>query len=270
MFRSRAHRWQGSLLAIYTGAIVVTLYLPILVVAVLSVNDANVPGFPLRGVTLRWLQSSLASDDFLAAIGNSFGVGVISATISSMLAVLLALAMRRDLRLKRAILQVLLVPIVLPGIVAGAAIFTMFQLLHLPVSLWTSGLCGHITYVLPFAFLSINSRLQDFDLSLEEAARDLGANARQVAHRVTIPIIRPAIIAGWLFAFSLSFDEFVRTLLLTSYDRTLPLQFWYMIVETLAPEAPAMAMIIIAISIATSALAFHLRGDATKKRILPA
>jgi spermidine/putrescine transport system permease protein len=269
MTRLRGKRPNRLMLALYTGTVVGALYLPIVVVALLSVNDASVPGFPIRHLTLRWFRLGLSSEAALAAIGNSIGVGVISATVATGLALMLALSVRRDLRIKGVILNVLFIPVILPGVVAGAAIFTMFRLLHLPISLWTSALCGHITYVLPFAFLSINSRLQDFDHSIEEAARDLGATARQVALKITIPMISPAIVAAWLFAFSLSFDEFVRTLLLTSYDRTLPIQFWYMIVETLAPEAPAMAVIIIVISVATSVVAFYLRGH-TKKRILSA
>jgi spermidine/putrescine transport system permease protein len=269
MVRSRARRTQRLILAVYTGSVVLALYLPIVVVALLSVNDAPVPGFPIRHLTLKWFRLGLGSDALLAAIGNSIGLGVISATVATTLALLLALALRRDLVLKRAILNVLLIPVILPGIVAGAALFTMFQLLHLPITLWTSALCGHITYVLPFAFLNINSRLQDFDHSIEEAALDLGASGRQVALKITIPMIGSAIIAAWLFSFSLSFDEFVRTLLLVSYDRTLPIQFWYMIVETLAPEAPAMAVIIIAISVATSVVAFQLRGQ-TRKRLAAA
>jgi len=269
MFRLHGRQPHRLILAVYTGSVVLILYLPIFVVALLSLNDASVPGFPIHHLTLRWFRLGLNSEALLAAIGNSIGLGVFTASVATVLALLLALALRRDLQLKRMILSMLFIPVILPGVVAGAAIFTMFQLLHLPISLWTSALCGHITYVLPFSFLSINSRLQDFDHSIEEAAQDLGATARQVALKITVPLISPAIVAAWLFAFSLSFDEFVRTLLLTSFDRTLPIQFWYMIVETLAPEAPAMAVIIIAISVATSAVAFRLRGQ-TKKRVLTA
>lgn len=258
-------RSAGTLVATaYLGAVVAVLYLPIVLVALLSFNDAQAPGFPIQHLTLRWFRVSFESDALLAALGNSIGLGVMSATAATALAVTLALSLRRDLLLKRAILNFLLLPIVLPGVVAGASIFTMFRLAHVPISLWTSALCGHVTYVLPFAFLSINTRLQSFDRSTEEAAADLGANPRQIALKVTLPILWPAILAAWLFAFSLSLDEFVRTLLLSSFDRTLPTQFWYMIVETLAPEAPAMAVIIIAISVTASVVAFRLR-DSTRR-----
>jgi spermidine/putrescine transport system permease protein len=258
-------RSAGKLIAAtYIGTIVAVLYLPIVLVALLSFNDAPVPSFPVRHLTIRWFRVSLESDALLAAMGNSVGLGVISATVATALAVSLALSLRRDLMLKRAILNFLLLPVVLPGVVAGASIFTMFQLAHIPISLWTSALCGHVTYVLPFAFLSINTGLQSFDRSTEEAAADLGASTRQIALKVTLPILAPAILAAWLFAFSLSLDEFVRTLLLSSFDRTLPVQFWYMIVETLAPEAPAMAVIIIAISVTASLVAFRLRDSARR------
>lgn len=255
----------SSLLTLYAVLVIATLYLPIVIVMVLSFNDAPVPGFPFRGVTLRWFEEVFTSTVLLRALGNSLALGVVSACAATLLALMLALAFRRDLPFKAAILNLLLVPIILPGIIAGATLFVLFQLLGLPISLWTSALCAHITCILPFAFLNIHPRLHSFDRSIEEAAADLGATPRQVVTRIILPIIRPGILAAWLFAFSLSFDEFVRTLLLTSYDRTLPIQFWYMVVETLAPEAPAMAVVIIVVSVTTSLLAFAIAGSPSAK-----
>lgn len=252
-------------LSAYAAVVIATLYLPILVVLVLAVNDAPVTGFPFRRFTLEWFEVVLTSSDLLRASGNSLLLGVVSATVGTALALLLALAFRRRLPGRGLILNLLLIPIILPGIVAGAMTFVLFQLLGIPISLWSSALCAHVTCVLPFAFLNIHPRLHNFDRSIEEAAADLGASSRQIIAKVVLPIIRPGILAAWLFAFSLSFDEFVRTLLLTSYERTLPIQFWYMIVESLAPEAPAMAVLIIGVSVATSLLAFAITGRSAAK-----
>jgi spermidine/putrescine transport system permease protein len=250
-----------KLLGGYSVVVLGVLYLPILVVAALSVNDTPVPGFPMQGLTLKWFQVVLSNDTLLRALLNSVALGLASATVATMLALLLSVAFRHGLAHKTLVLNLLLVPVILPGVVAGAALLILFQLVGLPVSLWSSALCAHITCTLPFAFLNINARLHAFDRSIEEAARDLGATQRQIVTLVILPIIRPAVIGAWLFAFSISFDEFVRSLLLTSYDRTLPIQFWYMVVEALSPEAPAMAVVIVAISVAASFGAFVLTGN---------
>jgi spermidine/putrescine transport system permease protein len=261
----RAQGRPGIALTAYAGLVVVLLYLPIVVVLVLSVNDAPVTGFPLRGFTLQWFATVLSNNELLRALGNSLMLGAVSASVGTVLALLLALAFRRDLACRALILNILLIPIILPGIITGATMFMLFQLVGLPISLWSSALPAHITYVLPFAFLNIHPRLHNFDRSIEEAAADLGASPRQIVTSTILPIIRPGLLAAWLFAFSLSFDEFVRTLLLTTYDRTLPIQFWYMVVETLAPEVTAMAVVIIGISVITSLLAFVIADRSAAK-----
>lgn len=253
------------LLGVYAAVVLLSLYLPIALVAVLSVNDAPVTGFPLRGFTLQWYATVFESSVLVRAIFNSLALGVVSASIATLLALLLALAFRREFPFKGAVLNLLLIPIILPGIIAGATILLLFQLLGIPIGLWTSALCAHVTCILPFAFLNIHPRLHGFDRAIEEAAADLGASPRQVVTNIVLPVIGPGIIAAWLFAFSLSFDEFVRTLLLTSYDRTLPIQFWYMVVESLAPEAPAMAVIIIIISVTSSLIGFGITSRTAAK-----
>jgi ABC-type spermidine/putrescine transport system permease subunit II len=129
-----------------------------------------------------------------------------------------------------------------------------FGYLHLRPSLFTTVLVAHINWVLPFAFLTLYPRIHNFDRALEEAATDLGARPLETFRYVIFPIVRPAFIATALFSFSLSFDEFVRTLFVTGYDRTIPVMFWSMIVDQLAPELPAMAIVIIIVSATTSLL----------------
>jgi ABC-type spermidine/putrescine transport system permease subunit II len=157
------------------------------------------------------------------------------------LALLLALGFRQNFPLKGALFNLVLVPIVMPGIVGGIVLLMFFGYLNLRPSLFTTVLVAHINWVLPFAFLTLYPRVHNFDRALEEAATDLGARSL-------------AFIATALFSFSLSFDEFIRTLFVTGYDRTIPVMFWSMIVDQLAPELPAMAVIIIIVSATTSLL----------------
>jgi ABC-type spermidine/putrescine transport system permease subunit II len=233
---------------VYASGFYIFLYGPLLMIAVLSFNDSPVVGFPFRGFTLRWYWKIFATGEFVSATVNSFGVGVIAALVSTALALLLALGFRRQFPFKSALFNLVLMPIVMPGIVGGIVLLLFFGYLDVRPSLYTTVLIAHINWVLPFAFLTIYPRIHNFDVALEEAAMDLGARPLDVFLHVVFPIVRPAFMATALFSFSLSFDEFVRTLFVTGYDRTIPVMFWSMIVDQLAPELPAMAVVIIFIS----------------------
>lgn len=233
---------------IYAIGFYIFLYGPLLMIAVLSFNDSPVVGFPFRGFTLEWYRKIFATGEFVSATVNSFGVGAIAALVSTALALLLALGFRRQFPLKSALFNLVLMPIVMPGIVGGIVLLLFFGYLDVRPSLYTTVLIAHINWVLPFAFLTIYPRIHNFDVALEEAAMDLGARPLDVFLHVVFPIVRPAFLATALFSFSLSFDEFVRTLFVTGYDRTIPVMFWSMIVDQLAPELPAMAVVIIFIS----------------------
>ena len=94
---------------------------------------------------------------------------------------------------------------------------------------------------------------------------DLGASSWQIFSRIVLPIVRPGIIATFLFSFTLSFDEFIRTLFLTGFDRTVPIQLWGMIVDEISPELPAMAVIIILVSAASALVGFAFSARATRR-----
>jgi len=117
-------------------------------------------------------------------------------------------------------------------------------------------LVAHVTWVLPFAFLTLYPRLAAFDQALEEAAMDLGASPWVVFKRIVFPLIKPAVIATVLFSFTLSFDEFVRTLFVIGAERTTPVYLWVLIVEQTAPFLPAAGVIIMLISVAVAAMGF--------------
>jgi len=259
-------RRAGRVLGLYAAAVYAFLYGPIAIVMLLSVNDSPSVGLPFRGFTLQWFAVVLGSAELMHATLNSLLLSIVSAGIGTSLALLLALAFRSDFPLKGAIFNLILLPIIIPSAVSGAALVVLFDRLGIPLSLWTSVLCAHVTLVLPFAFLNLYPRLHDFDRGLEEAARDLGADPPQVLRRIVLPIIRPGILAAALFAFSLSFDEFVRTLFLAGFERTLPLLFWDMIAEKVAPEAPAVAVVIIAISVVASLLGFVMASRSVGAR----
>lgn len=245
-----------ALLWAYALLIYLFLYGPILVITILSFNDSPVVGFPFRQGTLRWYAIVFTSPELVRALANSILLGIVSAAIGTAMATGLALAFRHEFFGKAVLFNLVLLPIIAPAVVTAATFVAFFGMLGVAPSLWTTVLCAHVTWVLPFAFLNIYPRVHGFDRALEEAAMDLGASRALAMRRIVLPLIAPGIISGALFAFSLSFDEFVRTLFLAGYDRTLPVQFWYMVVESLAPESSALAVVIILLSVVVSLAGF--------------
>jgi len=266
--RQPRHTWNGWSIAliIYTTAFYLFLYGPIAIIVLLSFNNSEITGLPFRGATTHWYEVVFARPDLMSALFNSVALGFISAAIATAMAFFLGLSFRRGYVGQQLVLGLVLLPIILPGILGGIVLLIFFGYLGIRPSLYTTVLVAHINWVLPFAFLTLNARLQGFDRAVEEAAMDLGARTYQVMARVVLPIIRPALIATLLFSFSLSFDEFIRTLFVMGYDRTVPVVLWSAIVDRLAPELPAMAVITILISTAGSLCGFAFAARAGKRQ----
>lgn len=254
--------YQGlkRLLMAYACAILFILYTPLVVVGILSFSETGAMSFPMGEPTTRWYGEVLTNPTLLGSLTRSFIIGVATAAISTALALMLALAFRHDSKLKIPAMGLILLPLLLPGVVGGAVLFVFYGMIGLPNGTWTTVLPSHVIYVLPFAFLTLMPRMAGFNRSIEEAAIDLGAKTFQVFSLVIWPMLSPAIFATALFAFTLSFDEFIRTLFVTGFDRTVPVQFWTTITDQGAPYLPAMAVVIMTISIIASAIGFAL-GD---------
>ena len=258
-------RWNVYRIALWAYAAVffVFLYAPLMMIVFLSFNDSKIIGFPWAGFTTQWYGVVARSEALRAAIANSIYLGVAAAVISTALALLLALAFRHDFRGKRMLLYLIIMPIIVPGIIGGVVLLIFFGYLGVRPSLFTTVLVAHVNWVLPFAFLTLYPRLHKFDRQIEEAAMDLGARGWDVFWKIVFPIVRPALIATALFSFSLSFDEFIRTIFTIGSQRTIPVQFYVLIVEELTPELPAMAVCVVALTVFASLIgfAFQRRAD---------
>jgi spermidine/putrescine transport system permease protein len=248
----------------YAGLFYAFLYVPIAVMVVLSFNDSQIMGFPLKGFTLRWYDEAFTGNDLPRALFNSFAVGIAAALIATALALMVALGLRHPVPLRGALMGVILIPMITPGIVSGVLLYVSFGVVGLPYGLWTAVLAAHVTWVLPFAFLTLYPRLHRFDRSIEEAAMDLGATPWVVFRRVVLPLIRPAIVATLLFSFTLSFDEFIRTLFVVGSQRTTPVYLWLLIAEQMAPFLPAVGVVIMLISIVVAGFGFWVSGRAAR------
>lgn len=243
---------------VYAGLFYAFLYLPILALVLLSVNDSSTMGFPMRGLTSRWYGQALGDGELLAALRNSVLVGIAGAAIATALALLIALGLRRRFPLRSLVFPIVLIPLIVPGIVSGVLLLVFMGFMGVPYGLWTTVLPAHVTWVLPFAFLTLQPQVQRLDRSVEEAAMDLGATPRKVFTRVIFPILRPAVIATLLFSFTISFDEFIRTLFVMSSERTIPTYLWVLIVERTAPFLPAIGVVLMMLSAAVAGLAFMI------------
>jgi spermidine/putrescine transport system permease protein len=253
-----------ALLGAYAGAFFAFLYVPIAVMVVLSFNDSQIMGFPLKGFTLRWYSEALTGSDLTRALFSSFAVGIGASVIATALALMIALGLRHRVPFRGAVLPVMLVPIITPGIVSGLLLYVTFGVVGIPYGLSTAVLAAHVTWVLPFAFLTLYPRLHRFDRSIEEAAMDLGATPWVVFRRVILPLIRPAIVATLLFSFTLSFDEFIRTLFVVGSQRTTPVYLWLLIAEQMAPFLPAVGVVIMLISVVIAGIGFWVLGRAAR------
>ena len=235
-------------LAGYAVLLYAFLYLPIVFLIVFSVNDSPAASFPFQGFTLRWYRDVVNDPWMLNSVKNSLMIGILSALAAVAVAAPAAYAMVRFRFPGRTLLKhSLIVPMIVPSIMLGFALLILFTTLRIDLSIVTV-LIGHVTYVLPYVFFVIAAQQYGFDRTLEEAAMDLGANRWVTFRRITIPLMVPGLLAGGLFAFTLSLDEFIITFLLTGALQTLPLFVWGMLRTMVAPSVNAVATLIVVTS----------------------
>lgn len=213
--------------AVYAIAYLVFIYLPVLFLPLFSFNDSIYIAFPLKGFTLQWYRNMVDNPGLLDALMNSVKVGATVAVLSTILGTLAAKAVTRyRIPGRGPMVGFIMLPLVIPEIIMGIALLVIAnKVFNLPLSLFTIGI-GHMLLCVPFSMLVMISRLEGFDKSMEEAARDLGENAWMTFWRVTFPLITPGVVASLLLTFTISFDEFVLAFFLAGTDVTLPIFIW--------------------------------------------
>ncbi|MDQ2652496.1 MAG: ABC transporter permease [Chloroflexota bacterium] len=247
--RQRARKRRSPWLGLVSALVFVFLYAPLLVVVLYSFSATKVNAWPIKGYTLDWYRELVADRDIHEAVQLSIFVGLCAAALAVVLGTMTAFALDRyDFRAKQAIRFFVVLPIVLPGIVTGVALLAFFTLLGWPLSRWTI-IIAHATFCVTLVLNNVIARLGQIPRSLTEASADLGASPRQTFWRVTFPLVRPAIIAGAILAFTLSFDEVVVTFFLTGREKTLPLLIWGRLRQGISPEINAAASVIILVSL---------------------
>ncbi len=217
--------------AIVTALVLVFLYLPILFLVLNSFNASRY-STAWEGWSLRWYAALFQprNRDVWESLRLSLVVGIVASLVSMGLGSLSALALHHfRSRLQQAHFTLIYLPIVMPEILMGISLLVFFVSLGFSLGLLTITL-AHITFCISYVALAVLARLQDFDNSLLDAARDLGAGRWQTARRVLLPLLAPGILAGGLLAFTLSIDDFVITFFVTGPGATtLPLRIYGMI-----------------------------------------
>ncbi|MBS8227713.1 ABC transporter permease [Vannielia litorea] len=226
-------------LAAFFGLFVLFLYGPILTIGILSFQG---PGggltFPMRGVSLHWfadLFQEQAVGDIWGAFRRSFGLGFMVMVTTVVVSVMAGLAFRKRFYGSGLLFYAAITSLVIPSILISLGVGLIFSQLGLKIHWATSGFGSQLTWTLPFGLLIMFAVFNRFDKSYEEAARDQGATAWQTLRHVVLPIIAPSLIGVALFGFTLSYDEFARTLLTAGSYNTLPLEIFGMTTNVTTP-----------------------------------
>jgi ABC-type spermidine/putrescine transport system permease subunit II len=223
------------------------LFAPIVILILFSFNDSK-RNFAWRGFTLKWYPELLGNDALLAALGVTLQVAFVSVIVTTALGTLLGLGLAR-LRSRRAAGAadtLILLPMVAPEVVTGISLLLFFALLFGANGSMAQIAVAHIAFSISYVAIIVRARAVSLDPRMEEAARDLGATPREVLRYVTLPLLGPAIAAGALISFALSFDD----LIITSFNAgvgssTLPLYIYSRIRFGVTPEINAISTLVV-------------------------
>ncbi len=239
-------------LAAFFGLFVLFLYGPTLTIAILSFQGPQGGlTFPMNGVSTHWfanLFQQQAVGDIWGAFRRSLALGLLVMVVTVIVAVMGGLAFRKRFPGSNALFYLIVTSLIIPSILISLGVGLIFNILDWPVHWATSGFGSQLTWTLPFGILIMFAVFNRFDKSYEEAARDLGASPWQTVRHVVLPIIAPALIGVALFGFTLSYDEFARTLLTSGSYNTLPLEIFGMTTSVTTPVLYALGTLTTAFS----------------------
>ena len=223
----RRKAWVKSGFSAYYMVFIVFVYGPMIAMFVLSFQGRRGgTNFPMRGFGLYWWEKLIEPStvgDLQGALARSLILAGVVMVITALFSTMLAMAFRKRFYGSGALFYTVLAGLMLPGILLSLGLAILLRQIGISPAWWSSGLGVHVVWTLPFGFLIMMAVFNRFDGSLEEAARDMGADEWTVFKEVTLPLITPGIVAAGLFGFTLSYDEFARTTLLAGEFNTLPL-----------------------------------------------
>jgi spermidine/putrescine transport system permease protein len=237
---------KGGWLKAHMSGVLAFLYLPLVVLVVLSFNDAQRAVTSWRGFTTRWYREVFDNPEILGALGTTFLIAALATGISVVLGTLLALGLERHTR-SSFLDSAVYFPLLVPDLVTGIALLSFYSLIQLGLGTG-SVVLAHSVFGIAFAAAIIRTRLRGFDRAIEEASLDLGVKEIPTFFRITLPVILPGIISAALVVFTLSVDEFVIAYFTAGRTVTFPIQVYSMIRFGVTPEINAVATLLLGFS----------------------
>ncbi len=252
--RSHAQRpWTFYALAAFFALFVLFLYGPMAAIYILSFQGPNGGlTFPMNGISLHWFAALFGQQrtgDFAGSLARSIMLALIVLILTVAISVGAGLAFRRRFFGSTVIFYMAVASLVMPGLFLSLGIGLIFRVVGIPTGWYSSALGAQLTWTLPFGLLIMFAVLSRFNRSYEEAAHGLWATNRQVLQYILLPILLPGLIAVALFAFTLSYDEFPRTLLTVGPRNSLPLEIYAMTTTVTSPALYALGTVTTVISL---------------------
>ena len=239
--------WTFYVLAGFFTLFVLFLYGPMSAIYVLSFQGPSGGlTFPMNGVSLHWfsaLFNQQRTGDFAGGFTRSIALAIIVLVLTVVISVMAGLAFRRRFFGATAVFYLAVASLIMPGLLVGLGVGLLYQTMGVTATWFGSALGSQLTWTLPFGLLIMFAVLSRFNRSYEEAGRDLGASNWQILWMVVVPILFPGLIAVALFGFTLSYDEFPRTLLTVGAQNTLPLEIWGMTTNVTSPALYALGTV---------------------------
>ena len=243
--RSKKKKRVKTLAVIFTGWMLIFLYLPILAVILFSFNTSKL-NIEFKGFTLAWYARMLENTALMQSFKNTLVVAGASMLLTVFIGTIAAVGMYRySFKGKSVVDSLLYIPIVIPEIVMGISLLSIFTMARITTGMMTL-IIAHVTFSLPFVVITVRARVAGFERSIEEAAMDLGATRLRTFTRVTLPVITPGVMSGAMLALTLSLDDVVVSFYTTGIDSvTLPIKIFSMVRAGVSPDVNALCTVII-------------------------
>ena len=233
----------------YLSMVYLFLYIPIIILVIYSFNNSTY-SLVWRGFTWQWYQDLFADSDLWIATWHSLILGLTAATIATLIGLLAAVSLYRYQFFGRNFVNALVFVLIMsPEIVMGASLLIFFTMLKFHLGFWTL-ILSHISFCIPFVIVTIYSRLVTFDKNIFEAAKDLGASDRTIFFSIIVPLLWPALFAGWLLSFTLSLDDVIISYFVAGPEfDILPLRIYSMVRAGVKPEINALCTVLFGLTL---------------------
>lgn len=266
MIEGRATR---ILLRVWVVLVLLFLFVPIAIIILYAFNRSNIQGWPIQGLSTKWLTVAWNDPQVRTALWLSLKAGALATGVALLLGSAAAFGVHRFRFFGREAVSLLLVlPLALPGIITGIALNSAFQWAGIDLSLLTI-VIGHATFCIVVVYNNVIARLRRVSDSMYEAAADLGAHGWFAFRTITLPMLSTAVLSGALLAFALSFDEVIVTTFTAGAQNTLPLWIFGAIrLGQQLPEVNVVVMAVLILTVVPVGLAARLAGSGGVARAL--